>query len=138
LLGSLRGLGIPDDLAARLQDVIGRRNRLVHHVLEDAVVLEALIAGNIDQVVDDIDALAADCQRLINDIAPVAFADAETALGAPLEHIVDIVNGIDPGTVVDERLRTQLAVVGLLGRDELAALLGRNKDRGSSYGRCRP
>jgi hypothetical protein len=35
--------------------------------------------------------LAADCQRLINEIAPLAIADAERALGATVPTLVEIV-----------------------------------------------
>lgn len=128
LLGTLEALGIPSDLAGRIQGVIDRRNRLVHHLMEDADVLLAMTGVNPQPVIERIDQLAADCQALINDIAPGAFAGVEGAFGATLPDLLREVRGLDldgPGDeTLPEDVRQQLrALREAIHVDDLVSLL---------------
>jgi hypothetical protein len=117
LLQHLRELGIAPELAGRINEVLKRRNRLVHHFLEDPEVLEA-IWGNVsvDPFVDRVDELAADCQRLVNEIGPLAFSGAEKALGVELPELAQSLMRIDPESVEDEELRSQVESLRPWGR----------------------
>jgi hypothetical protein len=122
LLRTLCELGIPAELAAGIEDVIVRRNQLVHRLMEDAQLLAALGGTGVNRAVERVDELAADCQRLINGIAPDAFAGAERALGAPLPELFQMLQGLDPETVDDERLRAQLELVCGMDPEHVAEL----------------
>jgi hypothetical protein len=108
LLGRLRELGIPDDLGERIQDVIRRRNRLVHHALEDADLMIAVATGkDVDAVVTRIDQIAVDSQQIGNEVIAVAFPGLEAALGVSLPQLVEIIAALDLDTIEDEALRAQ-------------------------------
>jgi hypothetical protein len=116
LLGKLRELGIPEALGAEVERVIARRNRLIHHFMEDIQVARAVLDGEgIEQVVDRVDQLSADIQRLINEIAAAAFPGAEAALGATIPELLSAVQTVDLDSIEDDALREQLRLVHLFG-----------------------
>jgi hypothetical protein len=120
LLATLRRLGMTADLATRTEDVVRRRNRLVHHFLDDPQTLTSLTnSEGVGALVDRVDALAADCQSLINDIAPIAFSGAEQVLGFRLRDFFEVAHGIDIGQVGDPLLRAQLELARSIDPDEL-------------------
>jgi hypothetical protein len=54
-LGLLRKLDIPPDLEARIDDAIGRRNRIIHHMFECPEIVGAVISGGgIDAAVEQV------------------------------------------------------------------------------------
>jgi hypothetical protein len=111
LLNTLSKLGISPDLGGRIHAVIARRNQMVHHFMEDAEVMTALSTGRVDHVVERVDEIAAACQRLVNQIAPSAFAGMEGALGATLPELIAALESVDLEAIADDRLRAQLSMV---------------------------
>jgi len=85
LLSRLRQLEIPVELAERIADVIGRRNDLIHHPLEDQQLMLSGITGvDIDVAVARIDQISIDCQQIGNQLIAVAFPALLNALSVPL------------------------------------------------------
>lgn len=124
LLRTLRELGMPGDLADGIQDAIGRRNHLVHRFMEDPDVAAAFTTGEgVDRIVERVDELAADCQRLINEVAPVAFSSAEQALGTTLLDLVELAKSADLEAIEDDQLRAQLRLAQNIDADQLNSLL---------------
>lgn len=72
--------------------------------MEDADVLMAMTGGNVEPVIERIDQLAADCQALINDIAPCAFSGVEGAFGATLPDLLRAVGALNLEAPEDETL----------------------------------
>lgn len=128
LLKRLETFGLAPDLAARIQDVIGRRNRLIHHFLEDSDALAAMTGRHAEPVIERIDQLAADCQALINEIAPGAFAGVERVVGASLPELLRALQAIDleapEGAALPDAVRRQLlALREALDPEDLTSLL---------------
>jgi hypothetical protein len=114
LLRTLTELGIPAELAARIRDVIERRNLWVHHLMEDVEVLRLLASPTserVSRVVARIDQLAKDCGEIIAELAPAAFVSLEAAFGATLSELHAAIRAVDLGTVTDDRLREQLTAI---------------------------
>lgn len=133
LLERLKTAGLAPDLAARTEHVIERRNRLIHHFLEDGDVLTAMTGGDAEPVIERIDQLAADCQALINEIAPGAFAGVERAFGASLPELLRAVGAMDlaapENDVLPDAVRRQLvALRDAIDPKDLASLLVRRRD----------
>lgn len=62
LLGLLRGLHIPAELEGRIDEVIDRRNEVVHHMFETPEIVAAVVSGEgMDAVVQQIEQVALDC-----------------------------------------------------------------------------
>jgi hypothetical protein len=120
LLERLRGLGIPPELAERIGNVIPKRNRVVHHLMEDRAVNAALVSGEgIEQIAADIDRISIDCQQLANELTLVAFPELEQAIGMSLPELASALSSINPDTIEDPNVRTQLHAARVL-RDALS------------------
>jgi hypothetical protein len=99
----------PAELARRVEKAIEGRNRVVHHLMEDASVAVALASGEgLHQVIADIDAIAVECQQVINELVVVAFPTLEKDLGKTLPELVEMVGTIDPETMTDPAVRQQI------------------------------
>jgi hypothetical protein len=106
LLDRLRGFGIRPELADRVADVIRRRNRVVHHLMEDVKVATALQTGEgVEEIVADIDGIAIDCQQVVNELTLVAFPSLEEAIGKTLPELADDLGSIDPSSIEDMQMR---------------------------------
>jgi hypothetical protein len=128
LLRRLETFGLAPDLAARIQDVIGRRNRLIHHFLADSDVLAAMTGGDAKPVIGRVDQLAADCQALINEIGPGAFSGVERVFGSRLSELFRALRAIDleapeNAALPDAVRRKVVALREAFDPDDLAALL---------------
>ncbi len=124
LLGTLRGLGLGVALAPRIESVVHRRNQLIHHFMEDPEVLIAFQTGHgIDRLVDRVDALAIDCQRIINEIAPEAFIGLQELLGGSLSELLDALQTADLDKVSDRGLRSQLEAIRTVDSAEIKGAL---------------
>jgi len=108
LLETLKVLGLSPELSDRVTDVIRRRNVLVHHFMEDPQLARAAQGEDVNQAVDRIDQVAADCQALVNDIAPAAFAGIQTALGIDFDTVVKTIISIDPADISDAATRAEV------------------------------
>ena len=109
LLRVLVRLGVAEHLAVRIQDLIDRRNQLVHGFMEDASVVNAVATRELAPVVARVDQIAADCQALINEIAPPAFGALETMFGMSLSGLSEMLRSLELDSISDERLREQVA-----------------------------
>jgi hypothetical protein len=99
LLTRLRELSVPDELDQRIGAVIDRRNDLIHHTFEDAVLVAALEGGR---------ALDAAVGELAAELHLFAMPQLEAMLGMSLEAMADLTRTIDPAALPDDRSRTQL------------------------------
>lgn len=123
LLETLRELDIPPYLAGRIDDFIARRNRLVHRFMEDPGVFLAFVTGHgLEPLVERVDRLAADCQALVNELAPAAFSGAERVLGATFDQLLEQVKMADLDEIKDDGLRDQLEMIRNLDANELRSL----------------
>jgi hypothetical protein len=76
LLRYLRELGVPDELDQRIGAVIDRRNDLIHHTFEDALLVAALEGGSaVDDAVGMLEQLVVDAGELAA-AAPLRDAEA--------------------------------------------------------------
>ena len=72
-LGLLRELNIPTDLEARIDDVIKRRNRIVHHMFEAPEIVMPIISGEgLGAAVERIEQVALDCGSIGVELYAVA------------------------------------------------------------------
>jgi hypothetical protein len=76
--------------------------------MEDPQLARAAQGEDVNQAVDRIDQVAAECQALVNDIAPTAFAGIQTALGIDFDTIVKTIINIDPTDITDEATRAEV------------------------------
>lgn len=123
LLDKLRELGLDAALAARVLAAITRRNRLIHHYMEEPKVMVAFTTGaGLDELVADVDSLAIECQQIINLLAPGAFSGLLNALGVDITALVDTVANVDPAQVNDPKLRQQFEALQELDLSQLRKL----------------
>ena len=123
LLEKLKELGLPDDLATRILAAIVRRNRLIHHYMEEPKVMMALMTGTgFEDLVAEVDDLAVECQQIINLIAPDAFAGLQQALGASVPELIDAIKNLDSQRVENPTLRQQLQTLQQLDLSQLQDL----------------
>ena len=128
LLHTLREIGIEPDLAERIRELIEQRNWLVHHFMEDLEVFLAFVTQDgFEPLVERVDAVAAQCQALVNEIAPPAFSGAEHVLGATLEQLLEGLQAANLDEIKDPRLRAQLEMVRNLDVKELESLRERER-----------
>jgi hypothetical protein len=119
LLGRLRDLGIPANLADHVDKVIRQRNRVVHHLMEDVKVAKAMQTGDgMEEVVADIDGVAIACQQVVNELTLVAFPNMEAAIGMTLPELAERIGQIDPATIEDPQTRQQVEFARVM-RDAL-------------------
>lgn len=115
LLKVLRELAIPADLAGRIEEFVARRNWLVHRFMDDPDAFRAFATGHdIQPLVERVDQIAADCQALVNEIAPGAFSGAERALEAPFDELLTRLQALDPNEIDDDELRAQVEMARAL------------------------
>jgi hypothetical protein len=126
LLGTLRELGIPGELAGRIDAVILRRNQVVHHFMEDPDVLRAFATGEgLDEVVERTDRLAADCQSIVNELGGPAFAGVEAALGATVPELIRLLQSAELDGIEDDAVRKQLESIRALDPEDIASVFRR-------------
>lgn len=112
LVKQLRALGLAEGLAARIEDVLARRNRLVHHVLEEPEIVLALRTGQgAEKVAANIEQLAADCGEISSTLAAVAFPGLEALLGASPAELAKMAAATDPAHISDDAERADLEAV---------------------------
>lgn len=121
LLRKLREQGITEDLAERIDDVLKRRNRMIHGVIEDVSVAVALATGEgIDEVLARIEKIEADCGVLATEIQPLANDSLEKLYGISIQQAGRILTEAinlddihDPG--VRKELENARALINLYG-----------------------
>jgi hypothetical protein len=91
--------------------------------MEDLEVFLAFVTQDgFEPLVERVDRVAAQCQALVNEIAPPAFSGAERVLGATLEQLLEGLQATNLDEVKDPRLRGQLEMVRNLDVEELKSL----------------
>jgi hypothetical protein len=109
LLTRLRELGVPDELDQRIRAVIDRRNDLIHHTFEDAVLVAALEGGRaLDDAVGMLKQLVVDAGELAAELHLFAMPKLEAMFGMSLEAMADLIRTIDPAALPNDRSRAQL------------------------------
>ena len=106
LLNLLKGYGISADLAERIDDVVKRRNLLVHPPLEDPQILAALTRGEgATEVAAEILVLAEDCDRLNRELQPAAMEGVESATGMTIPEMMALTESFDASKITDPERR---------------------------------
>jgi hypothetical protein len=109
--GALRDLGLPGELDQRIDDAIKRRNRLVHHTVEDPVMLKAVVSDEgLDAAVEQVERLALDCGRLARELFLAANPWLEAMMGDSWS-VIDLAASIDLDGVTDPSQRKLLEAV---------------------------
>jgi hypothetical protein len=111
-LGLLRELNIPADLEARIDEVIKRRNRVVHHMFETPEIVLPVISGEgLDAAVEQIEQVALDCGSIGVALFTVAGPAMEAKVGMTPAELAEMLAAADLEKVDDPRFREQLEVV---------------------------
>jgi hypothetical protein len=112
LVGALVELGIPESMSDRIDEVLQRRNWLVHRFVLDPDVLRVFMTGTgVDDLVSRVEQLALDCEQLGNELAPAAFAETEALLGATMPELLAWAKSVDLDQLEDPLLRAQLELI---------------------------
>jgi hypothetical protein len=125
LLKRLQALDLPADLAARIDGAIQRRNKLVHHLYEDAELAKAIVDDeDVTLVARRFERLALDCAELAIELQLFAIPRIEALFGTTRHGLIEMVKAMDPAAIPDERDRQQLEALQALTRlDGLATAL---------------
>jgi hypothetical protein len=114
----LEALGLPADLNARIRDAIEQRNAVLHRPLEDAALATAIGTGEgLEKVVERIERLALDCGELGVELERFAGDRLAAMLNMSREQIAQVVATLDPATIPDHRVRSQIEALKASGID---------------------
>jgi hypothetical protein len=120
LFARLGEIGLENELAERIGDVIDRRNAVVHRLVEVPGAAVALSTGEgAEPLIDLLDQLTADCLKLSEEIAERVFPGAEQALGTSLAELLEAARRKDLGEIKDPRLREQFKFIQEVDLDKL-------------------
>ncbi len=123
LLSELRSLDLSTELDARLGDAIGRRNRLVHQLMEEPELVRAITKKEpVDAALEKLERLALDCAALSLQLQAVALPKLESVLGGSATEFATALASLDPADLDDPRGRRQLEALQALGDVELPTL----------------
>ncbi len=122
-LRELRALDLAPDLDARIGEAIDRRNDLVHHLMEDPELAQAVEGDGIQAVADRIEQLALDCAALGAELHFVAAPKLEAATGMTQDEMAKLVRTIDLATLSEPRERKHLEALRALPEEALAIRL---------------
>jgi hypothetical protein len=115
LLGKLRKQGIDDALAVRIDDLLVRRNKLVHGFLDDIEVARSLMNGDgFDEVRSGVERLGTECGVLAKEMQSEIAHEIEAVLGMPLKEIARRLTVADLSQVEDPKQRAELAKARIL------------------------
>jgi hypothetical protein len=88
-LQRLRDVGMPEDLAERVDDAIDERNWMVHRLLADPEAIAAFASGDgIDELVERIHTITVTSSQLAAELAETAFAPWEQLLGISKDDLI--------------------------------------------------
>jgi hypothetical protein len=121
LLGRLGEIGLEKELVQRIEDVIDRRNAVVHRLIELPGAAIALSTGEgSGPLIELLDQLTTDCLRLTEEIAERVFPGAEQLLGVSLAELLETVKSKDLDEIKDPRLREQFKFIQDLDFEKLS------------------
>jgi hypothetical protein len=133
LLGLLRGLHIPADLEGRIDEVIDRRNEVVHRMFEMPEMVAAVVSGEgMDVVVQQIEQVALDCGSIGVELFTVAGGALEAKMGKTPAELAEMLAGIDLEAIEDARSRRQLESIQALSGVDLTFPWQAGKDEADS------
>lgn len=116
LLQELRDLELPADLVERIDDVIHRRNQLVHHLLEDPEFVKAVTSNEgTSVVVERIERLALDCAQLAVEIQLFALPKLEAMMGSDLSELITTARAVAPESITDPQERKMVEAIQAAG-----------------------
>lgn len=96
-------------MALRIDDVIRRRNDLIHRPLESYDVVAAIMTGNgMDAVVRRVETISEDCDKLAREILPTAYPVIEQVSGRSFEELAATLMSLDVERLEDDEVRAEL------------------------------
>lgn len=115
LLRLLREQGLPENLERRIDDVIARRNRLVHHLFEDPQLVEAMAGTeSSDDAIGKLQQLALDCASVAVELQLFALPKIEASMGVSKQELLDFVVSLNPAQIHRPAVRNQLETIQAL------------------------
>jgi hypothetical protein len=121
--GQLHKLGLPTELDQHLSDAIERRSKIVHHMVEDPLIVQAMVTGEgIDAAVARVERLALDCAQLATQLFLAAAPWLEAMMGKSWSDLIDMFGAIDLDKIADPRLRQQIEAIRAMGDFDLRDL----------------
>lgn len=109
LLGYLRKLDVPQDLVCRIDDVIGRRNEIIHRLYENTEMVRVICSGEgVEQAVMYVEAISCDCTQLTVELAAAVVPGLEKRVRITFPAMVEMVTSLDLDSIDDPRARKQL------------------------------
>jgi double-stranded uracil-DNA glycosylase len=116
LLRRLSEKGLPEELERRIDDVISRRNRLIHHLFEDPRLVNSVVQTEAaDDAVEQLQRLALDCAALSVELQMFALPKIESLTGVSKEQLLDSVLSLDAAQIPQQAKREQLEAIQALG-----------------------
>ncbi|MGA2321271.1 MAG: hypothetical protein ABSG95_11105 [Solirubrobacteraceae bacterium] len=111
-----RLLDLPPELDARIASAVERRNALLHRPLEDVGLVRAVGTGEgLDEVVERVKRIAADCAELAVELERFAGDKLEGLLGKSRAELATFARGMDPSKFADPHTRAQLEALQAAG-----------------------
>ncbi len=109
LLGRLRGKGMDAPLVDRADDLIKRRNKLIHGLFEDVDVARAMTHGDgFDELRDGIEQLGMECHALSQELQLDHKRAVEDGFGMSLSEIATAFMKVNPSVIEDPAQREEL------------------------------
>ncbi len=124
LAGKLRNLGLEHSLVSRVEEVVRRRNHVVHHLLKEPATLRAVFKGEgMAEVVTDLEELASEIRSVGDAIARPAFAGMDALLPLPVTEAIEKIQALDIQEEDPAPLKELAAFAEFVDPEALRALL---------------
>ncbi|HWT95383.1 MAG TPA: hypothetical protein VN238_20470 [Solirubrobacteraceae bacterium] len=125
-LRELRALGFDADVSDRVADVIGRRNRMIHHPVTQPELGPGLLGRDVHAAVTWVNAIREDCDDLAQEILLGSLDPLLRVLGTTVEGLAEFLGQRELDEVADPRVRADLgalrALVGGTSQDRSPAV----------------
>jgi len=109
LLGKLREQGVGEALAARIERLIVRRNKLIHGFLDDLEVAQAVMTGEgFAEVRAGVERLGMECSALSTQMQAEFAQEIEKVLDMPLEEVAKRLTVADLSRIEEPKQRAEL------------------------------
>jgi hypothetical protein len=125
LLRNLAPLGITDRQRDQIRDLVDRRNALVHHIMEDPIVVRGVAGGPAERraAVRHIEQLALDCGVLAMELHLASPHRLDELLGDARDAVMQELYATDPRTNPDPLMRKQLESIQAMGPIDIDVLM---------------
>jgi hypothetical protein len=109
LMRNLKRLGLSEELTVRINDVIQRRNDLIHRLMETYDAVAVIMTGDgMDAAVRRIQTISEDCDMLAREIIPALYPAIERVSGRSFEELSAILMRVDLEQLEDAPTREEL------------------------------